>query len=285
MKFLVLGCNGMAGHMISLWLTENGHSVTGFDLRPSPLIESVSGDACDGKLIRELVGTNEYEVVINCIGVLNRAAEENKPLAVTLNSWLPHYLAAITEGTETRVFHLSTDCVFSGKRGGYAESDLRDGETFYDRTKALGEINDGRNLTLRQSIVGPDMNPNGIGLLNWFMQQNGVVNGYTGAIWTGQTTLQLAKTIEKAAENGASGLVNAVPEKSINKFGLLSLFNKYIRKGELKIIPYEKMLADKSLIRTVEAGVPEIPDYETMIRELADWMREHRRLYPHYRLV
>ena len=78
---------------------------------------------------------------------------------------------------------MSTDCVFSGRRGGYSEDDLRDGESFYDRSKALGELEDGKNITLRCSIVGPDIKPAGIGLLNWFMQQSGEVNGYTKAMW------------------------------------------------------------------------------------------------------
>ena len=105
---------------------------------------------------------------------------------------------------------MSTDCVFSGKRGQYTEEDERDGKTFYDRSKALGEIEDGKNLTLRQSIVGPDIKVNGIGLLNWFMQQNGEVNGFTKAMWTGQTTLQLAMTMEVAAKEKAHGLYNSV---------------------------------------------------------------------------
>ena len=83
---------------------------------------------------------------------------------------------------------MSTDCVFSGRRGGYTEKDFRDGETFYDRSKALGELEDDKNITLRNSIVGPDINPNGIGLFNWFMHQKDQVNGFSNTMWTGQTT-------------------------------------------------------------------------------------------------
>jgi len=102
-------------------------------------------------------------------------AEENKALAAFLNAYFPHFLADITKDLNTQVVHMSTDCVFSGKRGSYTGDDLRDGESFYDRSKALGELNDGKNITLCNSIVGPDVNPNGIGLLNWFMKQKGEV--------------------------------------------------------------------------------------------------------------
>jgi len=282
MRFLVLGCNGMAGHTISLYLKEQGHDVFGFDRNESKYIESCSGDARDLAFIKELVGKNKYDSVINCIGILNQFAEQNKSLATFLNSFFPHYLAEIVDRTETQVIHMSTDCVFSGKRGEYIENDFQDGETFYDRSKALGELNDVKNITLRNSIVGPDINPNGIGLLNWFMKQSGEINGYTKAMWTGQTTLQLAKTMEYAAKTRAHGLVNAVPEKSISKKDLLELFNKYLRDGSIKINPIEGVNADKSLKRTNFEMDYLIPDYETMVKELAEWIFKHKDMYPHY---
>ncbi|MBQ6172435.1 MAG: sugar nucleotide-binding protein [Clostridia bacterium] len=282
MKFLVLGCNGMAGHTISLYLKEKGHDVLGFDLRPSDLITSVAGDAMNAELIKDLVGKNKFDTVINCIGILNQFAEKNKAVAVYLNSFFPHYLAQLTEGTDTQVIHMSTDCVFSGNRGHYKEDDLRDGTTFYDRSKALGEIENEKDLTLRQSIVGPDINPKGIGLLNWFMQQHGEVSGYTGAMWTGQTTLQLAKTMETAAKEKVHGLYNMVPDTSISKYGLLLLFNQYIRKEKITVIPSDKITADKSLERTRWDFTYAIPDYEIMVSELSGWMKDHRSLYPHY---
>ncbi len=284
MKILVLGANGMAGHTISLYFKEQGHDVMGFDRHKSTIVNSVAGDAFDRDLLKELVQSKPYDAVINCIGLLNQFAENNKSAAAYLNSYLPHYLAELTEGMATQILHMSTDCVFSGKRGQYTEDDFPDGMTFYDRSKALGELNDEKNLTLRNSIVGPDLNPKGIGLLNWFMQQHGEINGYTGAIWTGQTTLQLAKTMEAALKEHAHGLVNTVPEKYISKCDLLKLFNKYLRNDTLKILPVDKNAADKSLKRTRFEFTYMIPDYEQMISELADWMREHKNLYPHYEL-
>lgn len=284
MKFLVLGCNGMAGHLISLYLHERGHDVTGYARQKSQYVATVIGDATDYPILKQVVESNKYDTIINCVGLLNQFAENNHSQAVALNSYLPHFLAEITEGTETQVIHMSTDCVFSGKRGSYTEDDFPDGETFYDRSKALGELNDSKNVTLRNSIVGPDIKSNGIGLLNWFMQQNGTLNGFTKAIWTGQTTLQLAKTMEVVAKERAVGLYNMVPSTSINKFDLLCLFNKYLRNNSLTINPVDGVCADKSLIRTRFDFTYIIPDYETMIAEIADWIINHKSMYPHYNL-
>lgn len=282
MKFLVLGCNGMAGHLISLYLKERGHIVLGFARRKSKYVDSVVGDAQDTELLQEVINRGAFDSVINCIGLLNQYAEQDKAAATFLNSYLPHFLAQITSGTETQVIHMSTDCVFSGKRGQYTENDFRDGKTFYDRSKALGELEDNKNLTLRNSIVGPDINKTGIGLLNWFMQQQNQINGYTKSIWTGQTTLQLAKTMEIAAKEKAHGLYNAVPDSSISKYDLLVLFNRYLRDNELNILPVDGISADKSLKRTKFDFSYKIPDYETMVAEMSEWINKHKDLYPHY---
>ena len=284
MKFLVLGCNGMAGSTISTYMKEQGHEVFGFDRSQPVYVNGVAGDARNVDLIREIVEEGKYDSVINCIGILNQFAEENKALASFLNSYFPHFLAEITAGTDTQVIHMSTDCVFSGKRGSYTEDDFRDGETFYDRSKALGELEDNKNITLRNSIVGPDINPNGIGLMNWFMKQSGEINGFTKAMWTGQTTLQLAKTMEVAAKEKASGLYNTVPDHSISKYDLLQLFNHYFRNDSVKINPIEGINADKSLKRTrYEFSYP-IPDYEVMVADVANWLKNHKDMYPHYNL-
>lgn len=278
----------MAGHTISLFLSEQGHDVLGFDRKESQLVKSIAGDAKDTQKIEDIIKKGKFDSVINCIGILNQFAEEDHELASFLNSYFPHFLVKATQSTDTQVIHMSTDCVFSGKRGKYTEYDLRDGETFYDRSKALGELNDGKNITLRNSIVGPDINPKGIGLLNWFMNNtttgNEQLNGYTKAMWTGQTTLQLAKTMEVAARERAHGLVNAVPDHSISKYNLLQLFNKYLRDSKITINPIEGINADKSLKRTNFEFNYLIPDYEIMVREMADWIKAHKKLYPHYNL-
>lgn len=288
MKFLVLGCNGMAGHTIALYLQEQGHEVFGFDRVKSKLVKSMAGDARNTVELAEVIKEGKYDTVINCIGILNQFAENDHELASFLNSYFPHFLAKITEGTDTQVIHMTTDCVFSGKKGSYTEHDLRDGISFYDRSKALGELDDDKNLSLRNSIVGPDINPKGIGLLNWFMTNTlgyePTVNGYTKAMWTGQTTFQLAKTMEVAAREKAHGLVNAVPDVSISKYNLLQLFNKYLRGGKVKINPIEGVNADKSLKRTNFEFSYLIPNYELMVCEMAKWIKKHKELYPHYAL-
>ena len=284
MKFFVLGCNGMAGHTISLYLKERGHEVSGFDLTAPRFVKGVAGNAFDTAFLQQYILDGKFDTVINCIGILNQFAEQHKALATFLNSYFPHFLSQVTAQTATQVIHMSTDCVFSGKRGHYTEQDFPDGKTFYDRSKALGELSEDKNLTLRNSIVGPDINPDGIGLLNWFLKQHDTVNGFTKAMWTGQTTLQLAKTMEKAAQERVSGLINAVPDHAISKYDLLRLFNHYFRNDELTINPTEGVVADKSLIRTNFEFQYLIPDYEIMIAELAEWVKNHKSLYPHYML-
>ena len=285
MRFLVIGCNGMAGHLISIYLNEQGHEVVGFAREKSKYINTIVGDAADFGQLKNVIEVGGYDSVINSVGLLNQFAENNHAYAVLLNGYLPHYLAKITEGTDTQIIHMSTDCIFFFLRGGYTEESIPDGTLFYDRTKALGELDDDKNITFRNSIVGPDIKENGIGLLNWFMKQKKSADGFTGVIWTGQTTLQLAKTMEIAAAKRAHGLYNMVPDESISKYNLLMLFNKYIRSSPIEINPMDQFVTDKSLIRTRFKGFDyEIPDYETMIKQLGDWMQEHKYLYPHYDL-
>lgn len=284
MKFFILGCNGMAGHIISLYLKEQSHHVVGFARSKSVFVDTVVGDAFNTDLIKKNITEGNYDAVVNCIGMLNQFAENDKAAAAFLNGYFPHFLMKATEGTNTQVIHMSTDCVFSGKTGPYTELSFPDGETFYDRSKALGEISDSKNLTLRNSIVGPDIKQKGIGLLNWFMQQKGEVNGFTCAMWTGLTTLQLAKTIEISTRERVSGLINMVPVTNISKYELLRLFNHYLRNDELTIHPVEGIVADKTLMRTNINFDYLIPDYSIMVREMAEWMQVHKKLYPHYDL-
>lgn len=285
MRFLVLGCNGMAGHMVALYLKEQGHDVIGYARREAKYIKSVVGDATDFDALSKVIRNGNFDSIINCVGILNQFAEKDRAGAVLINGYLPHFLAKVTRDMDTQVIQMSTDCVFSGRTGGYTEESFPDGGTFYDRTKAIGELNDRKNVTLRNSIVGPDININGIGLLNWFMKQDGPVQGFKGALWTGQTTLQLAKTMEAAAKERVSGLYNMVPNSNISKYELLKLFNKYIRREKIEIIPRDDFIADKTLIRTNYDGFQyTVPDYEKMVNELGDWMREHKSLYPQYDL-
>lgn len=285
MRFLVFGCSGMAGHTIAIYLKERGNQVVGFSRRGVPFLDDqVRGDVCDEELITKTLSEKDFDVVINCVGVLNQYAERNPEGAAYLNGEFPHVLARLTEGTRTRVFHMSTDCVFAGNTGPYTEDSMPDGSTVYDRTKALGELRDSKNITFRNSIVGPDTDPDGIGLFNWFMTKNGSIKGYANAIWTGLTTLELAKAMECAAGEHVSGLVNMVPQISISKLNLLQLFNEKFRNGKVEIISDDFICLDKTLVRTNFDSSFRPKDYSEQIAEMADWVTIHRDLYPHYKL-
>lgn len=282
MKFLVLGASGMAGHTIAVYLKEQGHKVTALTRTPFSYCENIMADVTNLKLIGEIINTGNYDAVVNCIGILNQDAENNMHQAVFLNSYLPHYLSYVTRNLKTKLIHMSTDCVFSGKSGSYSEKSFRDGETFYDRSKALGELENNKDLTFRNSIIGPDINKDGIGLFNWFMKQEGTIQGYTKAIWTGVTTLTLAKAIEKAANNNLVGLYNLVNNDTISKYQMLRLFNEYFKNNSLVINESDRVSLNKSLINNRKDFDFTVPSYETMIREMKEWVEHHKELYPHY---
>lgn len=281
-NILVLGSIGMAGHLITLYFKEQGYNVTAYSMQPFPYCNNIIGNALETENFKNMLLEGDYDVVINCIGILNQVADENQSLAVYLNSYLPHLVADTLKDKKTKLIHMSTDCVFAGNSGPYYEDSLRDGLTFYDRSKALGEVEDNKNLTFRNSIIGPDMNENGIGLFNWFMKQRGEINGFTGAIWTGVTTLTLAKAMEQAIKEDLCGLYNLVNNTSISKYDLLCLFNKYFRNNELKINKSESLNLDKSLRRKRNDFSFVVPSYEEMVSEMSEWVNAHNDLYPMY---
>lgn len=282
MKFLILGAAGMAGHTISLYLHEKGHEVTTFAKRELSFCKNIIGDAMDTENLKNTLLEGNYDFVVNCIGLLNKDCDLHPSRAVYLNSFLPHYISDTLKDTNTRVIHMSTDCVFSGKFPPYNEHSFRDGETFYDRTKALGELDDTCNITFRNSIVGPDMKVDGIGLFNWFMKQSNTIQGYKNVIWTGVTTLTLAKAIESVTTQNISGIYNLVNNKSISKFDLLLLFNKHFKNGSLSIIPNYDIKISKILVNNRKDFGFDVPDYETMILEMKEWIENHKHMYPHY---
>jgi len=283
MKVLVLGSIGMAGHTITLYFKEHGHDVTAYSIKPFPYCKNIIGNAFETDKFKTILVEGNYDLVINCIGLLNQVAEDNPAMAVYLNSYLPHLIADTLKDVPTKLIHMSTDCVFAGNSGSYTETSLRDGTTFYDRSKALGEVEDNKNLTFRNSIIGPDMNHEGIGLFNWFMKQTGAISGYTGAMWTGVTTLTLAKAMEQAAKENLTGLYNLVNNSNISKYELLKLFNKHFRNNTLTINPSDKLQLDKTLISVRNDDFSfKVPTYEQMIIEMKDWIVQHKELYPFY---
>ncbi len=284
MKILILGATGMAGHTISLYFIESGYKVTTLSRHPFPFGNNITGDATDFTFLKKVIGTNSYDVIINCIGILNKDAEENQYSAVLLNSLLPRAIVEWTKTTKTKLIHMSTDCVFAGNTGPYSENSIPDGISIYDRSKALGEVNDFKNLTFRNSIIGPDMNPNGIGLFNWFMKQKKPILGYSEAIWTGVTTLTLAKAMKCAINQNLTGLYNLVNNDSINKFDLLELFNKNFRDSSVDITKSNQLKMDKTLINTRNDFTFVVPSYEKMIEEMKSWVVDHKDIYPEFNL-
>ncbi|MEN6621158.1 MAG: sugar nucleotide-binding protein [Smithella sp.] len=282
-RIIVLGSIGMAGHLITFYFKERGHDVVAYSMFPFLYCENIIGNALDTENFKKMLLGGKYDVVINCIGILNQAAEENHSMTLYLNSYLPHLIADTIKDKKTKLIHMSTDCVFAGNTGPYYETSLRDGTTFYDRSKAMGEVEDDKNLTFRNSIVGPDMNENGIGLFNWFMKQNGTIKGFTGALWTGVTTLTLAKAMEKAIEDNLCGLYNLVNNISISKYNLLVLFNKYFRNDRLIIEKNDDLKIDKSLRNSRSDFSFVVPPYEQMVQEMKEWVDAHPNLYPHYK--
>ncbi len=282
MKVIILGSIGMAGHTITLYFKEKGYDVTAYSMESFPYCTNIIGNAFDTEEFKKMLIDGDYDVAINCIGLLNQVADNNQSMATYLNSYLPHLIADTLKDTKTKLIHMSTDCVFAGNTGPYYETSLRDGRSFYDRSKALGEVEDTKNLTFRNSIIGPDMNVDGIGLFNWFMKQSGTINGYTKAMWTGVTTLTLAKAMEQAVTEDLCGIYNLVNNESIAKYDLLLLFNKYFCDNSLTIMPNDSLNLDKTLVCGRDDFSFVVPSYEEQVAQMRDWVYTHKDFYPHY---
>lgn len=282
MRYLIFGVNGMAGHVIAKYLEEKGHEVTGFARQQSPFCKTIIGDARNWSDVEKALKTEKYDVVVNCIGVLNKRVDASLANGIYLNSTLPHLLAEELRDRSAKLIHISSDCVFEGTRGQYTEKDRPDAISYYGRSKALGEVVDQENLTLRTSIVGPELKADGVGLFHWFMKQKDTVAGYKNVIWSGVTTLQLAKSIEEDIVRQKTGLYHLVNNRPICKHDLLQLFNLEFRKNPIEITENDTVISDRSLICTDEGQRFSVPDYQPMLVELAEWMDNHRALYGQY---
>lgn len=277
MKVLVLGSQGMLGHVVERHFQDKGHTVKGTSRSGND--GTYSFDVMKNiQDIESFIDDFKPDVVINCVGILNKVAEDNKSLAVMANSYLPHYTNELCRTKGVKFVHISTDCVFDGKEsGGYTEDSFRTAVDFYGRSKALGEINDDTSITLRTSIVGPDKNQNGTGLFQWFMGQEGKTGGFDKVIWTGVTTIELAKAIEKAIENNLTGLRHVVNNEMIDKYNLLSLFKTHFNK-EIEIERKSDYVSNKSLVRTTDFDF-NVPSYDEMVKEMSEWVTQHSDLY------
>lgn len=273
MRILILGGNGMAGHMLVQYFKKVSAYTVFFTSRDKKCVGSLYVDVFDSTMLEKIVEAVSPDIVINCIGILNEDAKQHELDAYQINGILPHQLKKITEKNNGKLIHISTDCVFSGKRGNYEEEDNLDGTSIYAKTKALGEVNSDHHLTIRTSIIGPEIRKNGIGLWQWFMQQKGVVQGYKNVIWNGVTTLELAKVIHHTIKHPIFGLYHLTAPEKISKLELLYLFKNMFNKDDVSVISNDIIQLDRTLKNTRTDLIYTVPGYKQMIQELADWMR------------
>jgi dTDP-4-dehydrorhamnose reductase len=280
-KIIIIGSGGMAGHVMFNFFKEKTSFQTIGIARSSGIGNKVTYqlDVTSFDSLRAIIARENPDVVINCVGILNKDAEDNPDKAILLNSYFPHFLARMGNERSFKLIHISTDCVFDGKTGGYTEKSEKTGKGYYAKTKALGEVEYDNHLTLRTSIIGPELKKNGIGLFDWFMKQRGNIKGYRQAYWTGVTTIELAKAVEEAIKQDISGLHHLVNDQKINKYDLITLFKDIFKKTDVKIDPLDDYKVDKSLLKTNHDFAYIVPSYKAMILSMKEWIENHDQLY------
>jgi len=190
------------------------------------------------------------DFVVNCVGIVKQLPQSNDPLAVLpINSLLPHRLARLCEIVGARLVHLSSDCVFSGKKGSYLESGVPDATDLYGRSKLLGEVDYPHAITLRTSLIGHELQ-GARGLVNWFLTQEGSVRGFTKAIFSGLPTVEIARVIEEhVLPHPELHGVYHLSADPISKYDLLSTVKDVYGK-QIEIIPDDSLAIDRSLDST-----------------------------------
>ncbi|MBA3884632.1 MAG: SDR family oxidoreductase [Acidobacteria bacterium] len=293
MKLLILGGAGMLGHKLwqlaggrkETWATVRDARALRFDvLDPTRLVPGVQAEQFD-TVVRALASVRP-DVVVSCIGIVKQRGEAKDPLAsITVNSLFPHRLAALCAAAGARLIHISTDCVFAGRTGGYRESDEPDASDLYGRSKQLGEVGGPGALTLRTSIIGREL-ATAQGLVEWFLAQKGHAPGFTKAVFSGLTTIELSHVILRVMESheGLEGIYH-VAANPITKYDLLVLLNRAYGRG-LTIEPDESVRIDRSLdgAQFREATGYQAPDWPTMVAAMAAdetpydrWRERHAR--------
>ncbi len=257
MKTLVLGVSGMLGNAMFRVLSENAE-IEVFGTARSSTVQRYFAPEMSKKIIAGVDVENhdalthvfakvKPQVVINCIGLIKQLAVADDPLqALPINAMLPHRLARLCELGGARLVHVSTDCVFSGTKGDYRESDSADATDLYGRSKHLGEVTYPHTITLRTSIIGHELSSYHA-LLGWFLAQEGQVKGYTKAIFSGMPTVELARVVRELVlpRPELSGLYH-VASAPIAKYDLLKLIADVYSK-KIEIIPDDALVIDRSL--------------------------------------
>ncbi len=233
---------------------------------------------CDVKNINrveEIITEINPDYIINCIGVLISESIKNPSNAIFINAYFPHKLKEYSDKINAKLIHISTDCVFDGTKGNYSEEDKKTAQDTYGMSKSLGEIINNKDLTLRTSIIGPEIKENGEGLLHWLLNQNGEINGYSKSIWGGVTTLKLAEIIELAIKNDFTGLIHVTNGVKISKYDLLNLIIDVFNLEHINVLKTEGKISDKSLSTTRNELKEKVPSYREMIEELFFYIRNN----------
>jgi dTDP-4-dehydrorhamnose reductase len=277
---LVIGATGLIGSTIFRYLSDNTkHIVFGTIRNPSDksYFSSLQAaklfsqfEASDFNKWNQFFKKNRPDVVINCLGITKHLEGGNDPLVtVPINAYFPHFVNALCRESLARLIHISSDCVFSGRQGGYSEGDTPDAEDFYGRSKALGEISIGPTITLRTSTIGHELQ-SAFGLLDWFLCQKGSCQGFKKAYFSGLPTIELAKIIDKyiIPNPHLQGLYH-VGARKISKFDLLTqIAHEYGKK--IEIIPNNNFKIDRSLnsARFYNATGYNPPSWKQLIKEM-----------------
>ena len=284
-KVLVLGSTGLIGHQVYNYLKINSNfDLSNISYRKKLQEDTILIDVRNEKIFLETIENIKPNIIINCIGILIQGSNKDPESAIFINAYMPHRLMRLADEIDAKLIHISTDCVFSGdKKEPYIEIDEPDGKDIYARTKALGEIINDKHLTLRTSVVGPELKDDGEELFHWFMKQSGEINGFTKAIWSGVTTLELAKAVKWAIENNTTGLYHITNNQSINKYELLNLFKKHMKK-KIIINKIDGNTTNKNFIDTRKEINYVISSYDDMIKEMASLIL-NKDLYSQYNSI
>jgi dTDP-4-dehydrorhamnose reductase len=256
-KILILGISGMLGNALFRFFSANPNFETYGSVRSTSariffpqsnqrkIVDKIEVENIDSLI--KLFDLVQPDVVINCIGVIKQLAEADDPLiSIPINALLPHRLACLCELNNTRLIHMSSDCVFSGKQGNYQESDIPDAIDLYGRSKLLGEVEYPHVITLRTSIIGKELNGSR-SLIGWFLEQKDVVKGYRKVIFSGLPTIEIAKIIcEFILPNPHLNGLYHLSVDPISKYDLLLLVAKIYQKN-IVIDPDEQIVIDRSL--------------------------------------
>jgi dTDP-4-dehydrorhamnose reductase len=282
-RVLVLGASGMVGHVVALRLQEHDEQFEVITVArdASSMLPHIQLDVADFNALEEVVKQIKPDVCVNAIGILNKTNEDVESLK-KLNADLPQFLSSLGKKLGFRLIHISTDCVFSGKKGNHREQDLPDAQDPYGLTKNEGEKIAAEHCVIRTSVIGPEIRQQAIGLFHWFTQQNGDVQGYTKVLWTGVTTLTMADAICHAILNNTTGLLHLVNNQTISKRDLLSLIQEQFPNKTRDIVSVSIPVSNKSLINTRKDWSFEVPSYHQMISALRIWMEGYPNLYTQY---